>query len=182
MTKVKNKNRNILIGLILVIVILFVGLFFFNSQQTGTVQHVSEDLKISLNYPRGWYIDEKDYDILLASYQTQIGDNSRPNSEQIKIFINKFNIGCHQDIEKDLMDPACGEGGPSVKPNEIISKEMKQFSGGAFYKYIIESPSGNQHTFYLLENSDRVLQISKEPDPSQHEIEFEEIINSIRFQ
>ncbi|OGH48157.1 MAG: hypothetical protein A3A51_03970 [Candidatus Levybacteria bacterium RIFCSPLOWO2_01_FULL_39_10] len=181
MIKVKNKHRKIFF-LIIAILIAFSVVFFLSLQQTGTVKYISEDLKISFNYPNRWYVDEKDYDIILASYQTEIGDNSRPNSEQIKIFIDKFNIGCHQDIEKDLMDPACGEGGPEVPLNEIVSKETEDLPGGTFYKYIIKSPTSDEEfTFYLLENGDRILQISKEPDPSAYEEEFEEIIKSIRF-
>ena len=43
-------------------------------------------------------------------------------------------------------------------------------------KYVIKSPSsGNQFTFYLLEHGDRALQISKQPDPSKYEKEFDEI-------
>jgi len=176
MKKIKKIKLPLFIAIILVLAVVFI----LYSQKSSTTQHVSTDLEISLEYPRGWYVQEKDFNILLSSYETLIGQNSRPNADQIKIFIDNFS-GCHPTIEENLKDPACGEGGTGVKPNEIISKEMKKLPGGTFYKYVIGSPSGNQFTFYLLENGDRVLQISKEPDPSQYEKEFEEIVSSIKF-
>ena len=179
----KFRKINPLILIAGIIAVLFLGWIFYSqgTQQSSTIQYLSKDLKISLSYPKGWFIQEKDFNILLASYETRIGQNSRPNTNQIKIFIDNFS-GCHPTIEENLKDPACGEGGPEIKPNEIISKEMKETSDATFYKYVVKSPSGNQFTFYLLENGDRVIQISKEPDPSQYEKEFEEIINSIKFQ
>lgn len=174
-------NLPLLIVVLITVVILGWVIYPQGAKQSITVQHTSKDLKISLFYPKDWHIQEKDFSILLASYETRIGQNSRPNTDQIKIFIDNFS-GCHPTIEENLKDPACGEGGPSVRPNEIIVKESRQTQGGTFYKYVIQSPSNAQFTFYLLENGDRVLQISKEPDPSKFEKEFDEIINSIRFQ
>lgn len=168
--------------LVIMVVVVALGLFLYiQNSQSSTVSYASKDLKISLNYPKPWYIQEKDLDIMISSYNTRIGENSRPNSNQIKIFVDKFNAGCHPAIEENLKDPACGEGGPSIRPNEITFKEVKQVPGGTFYKYIVESPSGSRFTFYLLEKGDRVLQISKEPDPSNFEEEFEEIIESMNF-
>lgn len=168
--------------LVIMVVVVALGLFLYiQNSQSSTVSYASKDLKISLNYPKPWYIQEKDLDIMISSYNTRIGENSRPNSNQIKIFVDKFNAGCHPAIEENLKDPACGEGGPQVKPNEITSKEVKQVRGGTFFKYIVESPNGDKFTFYLLENNKRVLNISKKPDPSKFEEEFEEIVDSIRF-
>ena len=52
---------------------------------------------------------------------------------------------------------------------------------GTFYIYTIEDSREEQQTYYYLQKGDKILQISKEPDPSQFEKEFEEIINSITF-
>src|SRR3989344_7237517 len=139
--------------------------------------YTSKDLKISFNYPKDWSVDEKDYDIMVTSYKTKIGENKSPAENQIKIFIDNFN-GCHKTIEENLIDPACGEGGPTVKKNKILSKEMRETKGDTFYKYVVETPN-NKFTYYLLEKNDKVLQISKQPDPSQFEREFDALVNSI---
>lgn len=141
--------------------------------------YTSKDLKISFKYPANWYINEKDFDLMLTTFVTRFGRNDQPTKDQLKIFINNF-IGCFEKIEENLIDPACGEGGSKVKKNEIISKEMKTVKGGTFYKYLVKTPSATL-TYYLLENKDRVLQISKQPDPSNFEKEFDEIIESIEF-
>lgn len=141
--------------------------------------HTSSDLKISFSYPKDWFVDEKDFDIMITSYKTRIGENKEPNSNEIKIFIDNFN-GCHATIEENLIDPACGEGGTKVKKNEIISKEVRETVGGKFYKYVIKTPN-NIFTYYLLEGKNNILQIEKHPDPSQFESEFNQIIDSIRF-
>ncbi|OGH38512.1 MAG: hypothetical protein A2905_04370 [Candidatus Levybacteria bacterium RIFCSPLOWO2_01_FULL_36_10] len=146
-------------------------------------EYRSQDLKISFSYPKDWYVYEKDWSILLASYKTRIGENSSPRDSQLKIFIDIYSGGCYTEIEKNLKDPSCGEGGPSVKPNEIKSKEVVQKKNVVFYKYIVAYPTGKQVTFYLLEKigGDKILQISKKPDLSQFEKEFMDIINSITF-
>lgn len=141
--------------------------------------YTSKDLKISFAYPENWYVDEKDYDIMITSYQTVIGENKSPNPNEIKIFIDNFN-GCHKTIEENLIDPACGEGGTKVEKNKILSKEMRQANDGTFYKYKVQTPN-TQFTYYLLQKSDKVLQIEKHPDPSQFEKEFEQIVNAIKF-
>ncbi len=183
MKQIKNRRFNLLLPLIALVVAVFFGWLIYSQgvKQSSTVRYVSKDLKISFSYPKNWYMDEKDLSILIASYETRIGQNSQPNASQMKISIDRFS-GCHPTIEENLKDPACGEGGPQVKPNEIIFKEMKQISDAIFYKYIVKSSSGNQFTFYLLEKGGKIIQISKRPDPSQYEKEFEEIVSSIRFQ
>ncbi|MEX2028382.1 MAG: PsbP-related protein [Candidatus Curtissbacteria bacterium] len=142
-------------------------------------EYSSKDLKISFNYPKNWYVDEKDYDIMLTSYKTKIGENKQPNADEIKIFIDNFN-GCHDTLDENLIDPACGEGGTAVAKNKIISKESRSTPGGTFYKYLVQTPN-QQFTYYLLEKGDRILDIEKHPDPSQYEKEFDELVNSIRF-
>lgn len=143
-------------------------------------KYSSADLKISFSYPGGWFVSDKDFDLMISSFPTKFGANAQPDKDQIKFFINNFN-GCHETIDENLKDPACGEGGPNVKPNEIISKETQDINGAKFYKYLIKYPDGKKQTFYFLEKGDRVLQIDKTPDPSVFEKEFDEIIKSIKF-
>lgn len=182
MKQIKNRRFNLLLLLIALVVTVFFGWLIYSQgfQQFGTVRYVSKDLRMSFDYPKRWYVDEKDYAILLTDHYTNLNRDDKPTNNQIELYIREF-AGCHPTIEENLKDPACGEGGPQVKPNEIIFKEMKQISDAIFYKYIVKSPSGNQFTFYILEKGDKVIQISKKPDPSQHEKEFEEIVNSMRF-
>ena len=180
MKKIINKNLRLLI--FIVIAVVLVSAFITYQQKSTTAQHVGNDLKISLNYPKGWYIDDRYRSILLTDYETNQNKNDSPSPEQMEIYISEFS-NCFPTIEEDLKYPACGEGGPEVPLNEIVSRETEDLPGGTFYKYVVRSStSGKEFTFYLLENDDRILQISKEPDPSQYEEEFEEIINSIRFQ
>ncbi len=149
------------------------------TQNKNLNTYTSKDLKISFNYPKDWFVNEKDYDVMITSYKSKIGENKLPNENELMIFIDNFN-GCHGLIEENLVDPGCGEGGSNVKKNTILSKESHQTQSGTFYKYIIESPS-NKITYYLLQHDKSVLQIEKNPDPSQFEKEFEDLVNSIRF-
>lgn len=141
--------------------------------------YTSKDLKISFKYPKDWNIDDRYQMILITNYATSLNRDDKPSDEQLEILMKSFS-GCHETIEENLKDPACGEGGKSVKKNQILSKETKQINDGTFYKYIVQTPN-TKLTFYLIEKGDRVLQISKQPDPSQFEKEFEDIINSIEF-
>lgn len=168
--------------LFLAAVFLFLQFQWF-VKQNSVKTHVSNDLKISFQYPKDWHIDDRYYFVLLTNYLTNLNKNDRPSAKQIEITFHKYSGGCHETLEENLKDPACGEGGPSVKPNKIVSKESTQISGGIFYKYVIEYPSGKQQTFYLLQQTgtDKILQISKEPDPSKFETEFNEIISSVKF-
>lgn len=171
----------VLLGIILLFAMLVFSLYANNGKESDSyLTHANDDFKILFNYPKDWYIDEKNFDILISSYPTYIGENSKPSLDQIKISIDGFS-GCHPTIEENLKDPACGEGGPGVSLNEILSKDMRITEGGTFYKYVILTPNGEEFTFYILENEDTVLSISKQPDPSLHEEEFEKIVNSIRF-
>ncbi len=169
------------IGIILSILLLGVAAFFVinNPLSSKTTNYTSQALKISFQYPKDWYVDEKDYSILLTSYKTRIGENMQPTNNQVRLDIDRFS-GCHISIEENLKDPACGEGGPSKK-SQILSKETRQTPGGTFYKYLILSSNGNKFTYYLLQKGDKILQISKKPDPSQFKKEFDQIINSIEF-
>lgn len=141
--------------------------------------YTSQALKISFNYPKEWYLDDRYQRLLITNYVTNLNRDDKPSDEQIELLISYF-TGCHKTIEENLIDPACGEGGPEVKKNKILSKEMRETKGGTFYKYIVEFPN-EKFTYYLLEKMDEVIKISKHPDPSQFEKEFEEIVNSIEF-
>lgn len=184
------QSSRINLPLILIVLIAIVFGWIIYSQSAGrianlsrasVIQHVSKDLKISLSYPSNWYVDDRYQSILLSDYKTSQNRNDNPSVNQIEVYLSEFSAGCHSSIEENLKDPACGEGGPTVQANQIITKESRAVQGGTFYKYVIQSPSNNESTYYLIEHGDRVLQISKEPDPSQHEEEFEDIINSIKF-
>nr|MBI5456018.1 hypothetical protein [Candidatus Levybacteria bacterium] len=178
MIRVKSKHRKLIYLIIAIIIAVFV-ILLLNWQQKGTTQHVSKDLKISLSYPKEWYIDDRYQSILLTDYKTNQNRNDKPSAEQVEIYISEFS-NCFSSLEDDLKYPACGEG-KEDRPDEIISKDIKQVSGGTFYKYTTRTPSNEELVHYFLKNGNKILQISKEPDPSQYEKEFEEIINSIRF-
>jgi len=191
----KKKSLRIIITVIIVgVFILFVLISLNKKTQPLTQQylnhpqiqnakfktHTSQDLKISFRHPRDWYIDDRYRKVLITNYETNLNRDDKPSNNQIEILVDEFS-GCHPDIEENLKDPACGEGGPSVAKNKIISKEIKQTKEGAFYRYIINTPKGNEWTYYLLEKGDKILQISKQPDPSQFEKEFDDIVESITF-
>lgn len=196
-----NQSGKIVLVLILVILLLGAGMYFFlpmltkresSEQIPGSTEitksseslkpYSSEDLKVSFKYPGNWFLNEKDFEIMITSFKTTFGENKQPTETQIKTFINEYGGGCHKTIDENLKDPACGEGGPRVKPNEIISKEVKDLNGSKFYKYLVKYPSGESHRFYFLEKGDRILQIDKIPDPSLFDEEFEAIIKSIKFE
>lgn len=139
----------------------------------------SKDLKISLDYPKNWYLEEKNYNIMLTTYPSSIGDNKTPTAKDLKIFFEIF-MGCHDSLEENLIDPACGNGGLAVNENRIISKEERKTKAGTFYKYIVQSPK-NKYTYYFLEGKNKIIRIEKTPGESQFEKEFEDLVNSIQF-
>jgi hypothetical protein len=195
-----NQSGKVVLVLVLVLLILAAAVYFFSpvikpgipeaslmlypessqEPQSKNKTYQSEDLEISFEYPKDWFVSEKNLDIMVTSYLTVIGDNNQPTEDQLKFFINNF-YGCHETIDENLKDPACGEGGSKVKPNEILSKEVEDLNEAKFYKYLVKYPSGKQVKFYFLEKGDRRLQIDKNPDPSKFEAEFENLINSIKF-
>lgn len=200
--KEMNKKGNVLIISIVIAALAITMLLYFKTSGTiltqlkqdtaPTVQpskqkeitegnqlksYTSQDLKISFKYPKSWYLDEKDFDIMVTSYQTRIGENKPPNTNEIKIFIDNYS-GCFPTLEQDLVDPACGQG---KAKNKIISKEVKQTAGGEFLKYTLESYDPNQRIQHFFQKGERILDIEKNPVPSQFENEFEDLVNSIRF-
>lgn len=185
----KSKTNSRLIFAVLAILIIILGITVFRTPlltekfnittEKRQNSYRSNDLRISFVYPNGWYVDEKEFDIILTSYQTKIGENRPPNTDQIKIFIDEF-ANCFPTLEEDLEKPGCGEGGAASR-NTILSQDSKTLAGGQFHTYVIRQSNGETKTQYFLVNEEKILQISKQPDPSQFEKEFEEIVNSIRF-
>lgn len=151
-----------------------------NNAKSTTKMYSSEDLNISLEYPNAWIVDDRYVEVLLANFQTSLNSNKKPQPNQIEILLHNAR-GCHKTIDENLKDPACGEGGSNIKPNEIVSRETEDLNGIKFHKYLIKYPDGTEHQFYFLEKGDRILQIDKKPDPSMFEKEFEEVIKSIKF-
>lgn len=143
-----------------------------------TKEYKSKDLKISFHYPREWFLNEEHYFLVLTSYPTVRGGNVYPEDNQIEIAIHKPG-GCHETIEENLMDSACGELGDSR--NMIVGKEIENLGDIKFYKYQMRYSDGKEQKFYFLEKGKRVLQIDKRPDPSVFEKEFEDIVRSIKF-
>ena len=202
-----NQSGKIVLVLVLLLLILGAGIYFFilgfkkdyteqipdHSIQTTdrskeasvsselSKKYSSKDLKISFEYPDKWFLEEKYYFIMLTSYKSKINSNQQPIQGQVEIDIHNFNGGCHETIDENLKDPACGEGGPNVKPNEILSKETEDLNGVKLHKYLIKYPSGKEQKFYFLEKGDRILQIDKNPDPSMLDKEFMDIVKSIKF-
>ena len=151
-----------------------------NAANSQLKTYTSKDLKITLEYPASWFLNEKDFDIMISSYGTKIGENSTPDSNQIKMFINIFS-NCFPNYEQDLIYPGCGEGGEGSK-NTIISKVGRVTQVGTFYEYIVRTPRKDEFVYYILYKDDNnILQIEKHPDPSQYEKEFDDIVNSIKF-
>lgn len=148
------------------------------NQVNNVNTHTSQDLKISFQYPKLWYIDDRYHIILLTNFRTNQNQNDSPNSNQIEVTINNANL-CQKTIDEEIIKGGCGEAnGASTK---ILEKHMQELASGVFYVYKIKDPQEKQQIWYYLQNGDRILQISKEPDPSQFEKEFMNIINSITF-
>ena len=174
----KIKIKKIKLPLFIVIIVALIFTFIVYWQKPVPVQYISEDLKISLSYPKGWYIDDRYQNILLTDYETNQNKNDKPSNQHIKIQISKASL-CQQSIEEDLILGGCGEGQRTL--NKILNKESKTLSSGNLQVFRIQYPDNSEKTIYYLQGKSRTLQVSKEPDPSQFEKEFEEIINSIKF-
>jgi len=194
----RNPTRGSTLVLSLVFAVVFTAIIIFfikfksglipppsqNSQSSTETSdfksYTSQDLGISFKYPKDWFVNEKDYEIMLTSYETEFGENRSPGNNQLKMFINMFS-NCFPDYEKDLIYPGCGEGGEASK-NTIISKEGRPVQAGTFYKYVVRTPRNDEFVYYILYKDDKnIFQVEKHPDPSQFEKEFEEIVNSIKI-
>ena len=184
------KTHNTLYALLALAVVLIGGAFVYSkiysplpsskevSTEVQTKTHTSEDLKLSFQYPKDWHVDDRYQKILLSNYQTSLNQNNQPQLGEIAITFKHASL-CQKTLDEDVLLGGCGEGKNSK--NEILSKTTKQVSAGSFITYAIRYPSGQGDTFYYLQQGDTILQISKQPDPSQFEKEFEAIINSIEF-
>ncbi len=186
----KQKKQNNIFLLLIAVVIIVIGSFVFlkttrisNStltikQEKLTHQYTSNAINISFQYPQGWYVDEKNKKTVVTSYSSQIGDGIEPTERELRITIITASL-CQPTLDEDVLKGGCGEEMHSR--NTILSKSTKEYSGGTFITYAIQYSTGEKDTFYYLQKGDRILQISKQPDPSQFENEFEKIISSIEF-
>ncbi len=148
-----------------------------NAEQSDQ-SYTSGDLKISFKYPNSWVIDDRYFEILIASFDTNLNTNKIPDANEVEIIIHNAR-GCHETIDENLEDPSCGEADGR---NVIISKETEDLNGMMFYKYLVKYPSEKEQEFYFLEKGDRILQIDKNPDPFMFEEEFNNIVKSIKFE
>lgn len=188
----KKSLRLIIIALIVWLFILLVLISLSKRPQPTTQQylnqpqlqnakfktHTSLDLKIYFQYPNGWYVDEKNGNVLITSYRTFIGEGKKAAANQVRLNITRA-ILCQKTLDEDVLLGGCGEG--KNTKNEILSKDIEKVPSGSFITYKIKYPNGQLDTFYYLQHDDTILQISKQPDPSNFEKEFEDIVNSIRF-
>lgn len=196
--KLPVRKGNVFVPVLMAVILVITGVLIFKAtpkSQTRTTPtettsqavtsdenlktYTSKDLKISFSYPGSWQVSEKDFDIMITSYKTRIGENKEPSNNEMRIFINNYSR-CLPNLEEDLINPACGEGGKKSK-NQIISKDTRSTSSGTFFKYVIKVSDNNNYTFYFLQKGERILDIEKTPDPSQFETEFNQIVDSIRF-
>ncbi len=143
-------------------------------------KHISQDVKISFDYPQDWMIDDRYNEILIASFETSLNSNQVPSGKEIEIVIHNAR-GCHKTIDENLKDPSCGELGLNAKSYEILSKVVEEMGNSKYYKYLVKAPNTPEQRFYFLEEGERVVQIDKNPDPSIFDEEFEEIVKSIEF-
>ena len=141
--------------------------------------YTSDALKISFKYPSSWYVDEKNFSILITSYKTFIGEGKIAEGKDMQIDLDRVSL-CQQNIEQNLIYGGCGENQKIL--NKILNKEIKaNLEGVTFSKFLVKFPDSSDKTLYYLEKGSIILQVTKHPDPSQFEKEFEEIVNSIKF-
>lgn len=172
------KNTLLILFAIILIGVVLLKFNILNQTQLSNTPYRSTDLKISFNYSKEWYIDDRDYNLLLTNYPTNQNRNEPPKTNQIEIQMHNASL-CQPTLDQDVLLGGCGEG-VNTK-NEILSKDVKKVGDGLFTIYKIKYPTGKEATLYYLQKDERILQISKKPDPSMFEKEFEEIINSIKF-
>lgn len=190
--KNKKSTKTIIISVVVGFFILFVLISLGKKPQPLTQQylnqpqiqnakfktHTSQDLKISFQYLREWNVDEKNGNVLITSYRTFIGQGKKATTNQVRLNITRASL-CQKTLDEDVLLGGCGEG--KNTKNEVLSKDIKKVLSGSFIVYKIKYPTGQLDTSYYLQHEDVILQISKQPDPSQFEKEFEEIVNSITF-
>jgi hypothetical protein len=153
--------------------------YHYSTKNNQVNSYTSHDLNISFDYLENWYITDKDFSILLTNYKHNLNSNYRPNENEIEITISE-GLKCQVALDEQVVIGGCfGEG--NWVPTKILEKKTKKLSSGMLYTYVVKHPNGLQQTRYFLQKGDKMLQISKEPDLSQFEKEFEDIISSIKF-
>lgn len=189
-------NKKVFIIITFILILFLILFFIFNKSgknkgenlydKTSNAElspkfktHLSDDLKISFQHPSDWYITDKYFNILLTNYKHNINNNYRPKNNEIEIQINKMNE-CQITLDEQIQIGNCFAEGDWL-PTKILNKQIKELPSGTLYIYTILPPSETQRNRYILQNGDRLLEISKQPHPSVFEKEFEEIINSIEF-
>lgn len=140
-------------------------------------EYTSQDLKISFKYPAGWFVEDEYPFTLISNFKSSLHKDIKLENDQIEIMISEFS-NCFPTLEEDLVDPACGQG---KQKNKIISKDITQAPGGEFLKYTLDSYDENQRVQYFFQKGDKILDIEKNPDPSQFEKEFDQIAQSFKF-
>lgn len=198
MQKTKNKqNKKISNKTIIAIIVVVMSIFIFfnaitnnnssrtkidesiNNQIKSEKTHISRDLRIKFKYPKDWFIDDRYGMILLANYKTDL--NKKSIKKLGNVVINIFNEElCDMSMDEQVRIGGCYAEG-NWRPTEIIDKQISELSSGGFYKYTIKHPQGEKQIIYYLQNGNKMLKISKEPDPSEFDQEFEDIIRSIQF-
>lgn len=185
------RKGNVVLWLILVLAIVAVSAIFWKlravpqpsntvvtPQTTQLIAHTSKDLKISLKYPNGWIIDDRYRKVLLANFSTNLNRDDKPDQPSLRLIISNASL-CQETLDQDVLLGGCGEG-TSTK-SKILSRSEKTYTSGKLIVYEIMYTTGSKDTLYYFVNIDRVLQISKQPDPSQFEKEFDQIVSSITF-
>ena len=186
------KQQGHILIILIILLTIIVGIFIYSKSNQPSIQpekisqptvsalknYTSQSLKISFKYPKDWYMDDRYQKVLISNYQTSLNQNNQPKGNEIAVTIKHASL-CQKTLDEDVLLGGCGEGQNSK--NEILSKDTKNVSSGSFIIYKIKYPTGQKDTFYYLEKGNQILQISKQPYPSQFEKEFEDLINSIEF-
>jgi hypothetical protein len=193
----KNKERKYKINILLIVsvfigVIILSGLLFFSLRKGPPIRELSfpleskqyqeyssKNLKISFMYPQSWYLTESYSDVVVTNYPYTPHNNYMPKSDEIKIEISEA-VLCNETLDQDIISWGCGEGNQVA--NTILDKETRKIKSGTFLLYTVLSPqTGKKQRLYYLQNGKRFLQISKRPDSSKFDNEFEILISSIKL-
>lgn len=130
-------------------------------------------------YPHSWYLNESYSDVVVTNYPYTPHNNYIPQSDDIKIEMSEV-VFCSETLDQDIISWGCGEGNQVA--NTILDKKIRKVKGGTFLLYTVLSPqTGREQRLYYLQNDKRLLQISKRPDSSKFDKEFELLISSITF-
>lgn len=189
---IKKSNKKVTMVFIALSILVFLSLFLFyinfNQQKRNqfalhdkpnNINYMNKGLGITLRYPANWFIDDRYGMILLANYKTDL--NKKSINKLGNIIINFYNEEvCDMSLDEQIQLGGCYTEGDWA-PTEIIDKQTKILTSGTLLKYAIKHPQSGKQTIFYLQKGDRILKISKSPDNSVFDEEFEEIINSIKF-